>query len=167
MLYTVSCWFFHLSHWDSSDAWYSNYFLIIARMVSSNPHSNPVGVPKPREIVDLPQVTQLECVRTWIWSQAASLLLLCLITVQYQLSWREERTHETRIPGFIHSLVCLYLGCHSTCHMSLQSLKNEWSAQLFHVLAGQEATPARKGRWEQRPSVRVLLRGLDLTKSRR
>lgn len=89
-----------------------------------------------RETGDLPKVMQLDSGGARIWTQAFCLQKPHLTTMQYEVESEGKWSHVARTHGLVHNLGCLSLGRQTTCHLSCQSLKNEWSRKLLCILAG-------------------------------
>lgn len=151
LLYHVHCWLFHLSYWDICDAWYSKCFLVTkACIVLWYPGKNLVGgwVLKHRETVDLPKVTHLDSSRPRIWTQAVSFLGPLLIIVQHHLEIEGKVKSCSQYPWIWSITLAVSPWDGMPPVMSCQLLKNEWSMQLFYILAGEKIASASKIFWE-------------------
>lgn len=99
---------------------------------------------KHRETVDLSKVTHLDSSRPRIWTQAVSFLGPLLIIVQHHLEIEGKVKSCSQYPWIWSITLAVSPWDGMPPVMSCQLLKNEWSMQLFYILAGEKIASARK-----------------------
>ena len=105
LLYTVYCWSFHLSYWDTCDAWYSNCFPMSKAWQSGLIFTKPYMV---NEAQKYRWPDQGDPARQWGSQNSEASILL----VQHCLEVESASIHR-----IVHNLGSVSLGWHTTSHM--------------------------------------------------